>query len=385
MATSRIFNFSAGPAILPPEVFERAAAAVRELQGDAHAEGAEGIGLSLLEISHRSKDFDAIHKKAIALVHEVLQIPTTHEVMFLQGGASLQFAMVPLNFAARGESACYVNTGTWSAKAIKESKVVGEGRGHETAVIASSQLAGYDHIPALPAELPGKASYLHLTSNNTISGTEFEAMPELDTPLIVDASSNIGSRPMGLERAAFGYAGAQKNLGPSGVTVVWYDKQWAAARQEAVDKQGVPNILRYETHANKGGLFNTPNTFGILVLALVLEWVRDHGGVAGMATRNQAKADQLYTLLDSSSLFKAKAKAGSRSRMNVVWTLEGVAEAEREEATKRFIAAAGEAGFSGIKGHRSVGGCRASIYNAFPPEGVTALCEFMREYERKGA
>lgn len=385
MAASRIFNFSAGPAILPPEVFERAADAVRELRGDAHAEGAAGIGLSLLEISHRSKDFDAVHQKAIALVHEVLQIPASHEVMFLQGGASLQFAMVPLNFAARGESACYVDTGAWSAKAIEESKVVAQVRGHETAVLASSKATGYDHIPALPAELPSPASYVHVTSNNTIAGTEFEALPELDAPLIVDASSNIGSRPMGLERATFGYAGAQKNLGPSGVTVVWYDKQWAAARQAAVDKQGVAKILRYETHANKGGMYNTPNTFGILVLALVLEWVRDKGGVAGMAARNQAKADELYALLDGSSLFAAKAKAGSRSRMNVVWTLEGVAAAEREQATKRFIAAATDSGFSGLEGHRSVGGCRASIYNAFPPEGVTALCEFMREYERKGA
>lgn len=384
MAASRIFNFSAGPAILPPEVFERAAAAVRELRSSGHAPDGEGIGLSLLEVSHRGKDFTAVYEKAIRLVHEVLEIPDTHEVLFLQGGASMQFAMVPLNFAAAGKPACYVDTGAWSAKAIKESKTVAETRGHETVVVASSKASGYDHIPALPAQLPEGASYLHLTSNNTISGTEFEAMPELDVPMIVDASSNIGSRPMGLERASLGYAGAQKNLGPSGVTVVWYEREWAARQQAELAKAGTPLILRYETHANKGGLYNTPNTFGILVLALVLEWVRDNGGVAGMATRNQAKADELYALLDASQLFSVPAKLGSRSRMNVVWTLAGVAEAEREAATKRFVAAATQAGFSGLKGHRSVGGCRASIYNAFPRAGVTALCEFMREFERQG-
>ena len=383
MAASRIFNFSAGPAILPPEVFERAASAVKELRTNAHSETGEGIGLSLLEISHRSADFAAVHDKALSLVHEVLGIPETHQVMFLQGGASQQFAMVPFNFAARGETACYVDTGSWSTKAIKESNTIAAMRGHETAVVASSKDSGFDHIPALPDALPKATSYLHVTSNNTIRGTEFEAMPEVDVPVIVDASSNIGSRPMGLERVSFGYAGAQKNLGPSGVTLVWYDKAWAAAREQAVDKAGVPLILRYETHANKGGLFNTPNTFGILVLALVLEWVRDNGGVPAMAERNQAKADALYSLVDASSLFTAHAKPGSRSRMNVVWTLGGVAEAERDEATKRFLAEAAAAGFSGIKGHRRVGGCRASIYNAFPIEGVTALCEFMREYERK--
>ncbi len=366
-------------------MFEQAAAAVRELRTDGHAVDAAGIGLSLLEISHRSKDFAAVYENALQLVHDVLGIPASHRVMFLQGGASLQFGMIPLNFAAEDETACYVDTGTWSTKAIKESNEVAKGRRHRTAVVASSKDAGYDHIPSLPEQLPERSAYLHLTTNNTICGTEYDELPALDTPVIVDASSNIGSRPMGLERASFGYAGAQKNLGPSGVTVVWYDEAWAKARESAVDKQGVPNILRYETHAGKDGLFNTPNTFGILVLGLVLQWVRDNGGVAGMATRNAAKADALYGLLDASSLFTAKAKLGSRSRMNVVWTLGGVAEAAREDATKRFVAAATEAGFSGIKGHRSVGGCRASIYNAFPLEGVTALCEFMREYERKGA
>lgn len=372
MAASRIYNFSAGPAILPPTVFERAAEAVREL---------DGIGMSLLEISHRSPEYEAIHHKAIRLVHEVLGVPDSCEVLLLQGGASLQFAMIPMNFAQQGRPACYIDTGEWSSKAIKESKTVAELRGHETAVVASSKASNYDHIPELPASYPDDATYLHITSNNTIFGTEYEQLPSVDVPLIVDASSNIGSRPMGLERATFGYAGAQKNLGPSGVTLVWYDKAWAA---EQPSHAGVPAILRYKTHAEKDGLYNTPNTFGALVLVLVLEWVRDNGGVEGMGKRNQGKADELYALLDSSSLYVPKAKVGSRSRMNVVWTLDGAPESEREAITKRFIKASEAAGMSGLKGHRSVGGCRASIYNAFPPEGVTALCDFMREFERKG-
>ncbi|KIG14979.1 Phosphoserine aminotransferase [Enhygromyxa salina] len=381
MAASQIFNFSAGPAILPPEVFERAASSVLELRSNAHAADGEGIGLSLLEISHRSKDFDAIHTGAISLVHEVLGIPESCQVLLLQGGASLQFGMIPLNFAAAGRTACYVDTGSWSANAIKESKVVAETRGHETAVVASSKPSKYDHIPEIPTSLPEQTCYLHVTSNNTIFGTEYESMPEVEAPLIVDASSNIGSRPMGLERATFGYAGAQKNLGPSGVTLVWYQREWAAAQPP---QAGVPMILRYKTHADKGGLYNTPNTFGALVLKLMLEWVRDNGGVAGMAARNQAKADALYALLDGSSLYKPLAKPGSRSRMNVVWTLGGAPAGEEEAMTKRFVKQATAAGFSGLQGHRSVGGCRASIYNAFPLAGVTALVEFMQEFERKG-
>jgi phosphoserine aminotransferase len=376
MSSPRIFNLSAGPAILPPEVFERAATAVRELKRDAHADDAAGIGMSLLEISHRSPEYEEIHNKAIALVHEVLGIPRTHRVLLLQGGASLQFAMVPLNFARVGKPACYVHTGEWSKKAIAESKAIAEVRGHETRVLADAG-PKYDHIPAMP-EVPGDASYVHVTSNNTIFGTEWEQMPDVPR-LFVDASSNIGSRPMGLEKAAFGYAGAQKNLGPSGVTLVWIHQDLLGEKPPP----GVPIFLRYGTHAEADSLYNTPNTFGTLVLKLVLEWLRDNGGVEGAALRNQAKADLIYATLDASSLFAAHAKPGSRSRMNVTWTLAGAPEAEREAITKRFVAQAEAAGFSGIKGHRSVGGCRASIYNAFPLEGVQALCDFMREFERK--
>ena len=382
MAASRIYNFSAGPAILPTSVNERAADAVRELRTNAHADNAAGIGMSLLEISHRGVDYEPIHNQAIALLHEVLGIPKTCQILLLQGGASLQFAMIPLNFARKGGVACYIETGEWSTKAIKESTTIAETRGHETAVVATSKASNHDHIPAMPASLPDAATYLHITSNNTIFGTEWEEMPrDSKVPLIVDASSNIGSRPMGLERATFGYAGAQKNLGPSGVTLVWYDREWANAQPQ---QAGVPIILRYKTHADQGSLYNTPNTFGTLVLKLMLEWIRDNGGVEGAGKRNQAKADHLYNFLDESTLFKAKAKLGSRSRMNVVWTLAGAPEAEREALTNRFVKEAEAAGFSGIKGHRSAGGCRASIYNAFPLDGVVALCDFMREFERRG-
>jgi phosphoserine aminotransferase len=381
MAAPRIHNFSAGPAILPTSVFERAADAVRELRSNAHADDGVGIGMSLLEISHRSSDYEAIHNTAIKLIHEVLGIPNSCEVLLLQGGASLQFAMIPMNFARKGGVCCYVDTGEWSAKAIKESVTIAETRGHETAIVASSKASNHDHIPELPSSLPDSATYLHITSNNTIFGTEWEQLPQHPmAPLIVDASSNIGSRPMGLERAHFGYAGAQKNLGPSGVTLVWYDREWAAAQPVPA---GLPIFLRYKTHADQGSLYNTPNTFGTLVLKLVLEWIRDNGGVEGMAVRNKAKADHLYNFLDASTLFKAKAKPGSRSRMNVVWTLAGAPEAEREALTSIFVKQAEAAGMSGIKGHRSAGGCRASIYNAFPLESVVALCDFMREFERK--
>ncbi|MFO0632841.1 MAG: 3-phosphoserine/phosphohydroxythreonine transaminase [Nannocystaceae bacterium] len=371
---SRPWNFSAGPAILPLEVLERTAASVRALAlpGDTALESQ----LSILEISHRSKSFDRIHYGAIELCHAVLGIPRSHKVLFLQGGASTQFAMVPMNFRVAGKPACYIETGVWAKKAIAESKALGE-----TKVVASSAASNHDHIPALPpASSWADASYLHITSNNTIYGTEWETMPDAGaTPLVVDLSSNIGSRPMGIERVAMGYAGAQKNLGPSGLTL-------AFVREDLLQREPaahVPTMLRYTTHAAEDSLYNTPNTFGILVLSHVLEWMRDRGGVEGIGATNQRKADKIYAVLDGSSLYRAHAKPGSRSRMNVNWTLTGADEAAREAVTKRFLSQAEAAGFCGLKGHRSVGGCRASIYNAFPEAGVDALVEFMREFERR--
>ncbi len=374
-ASARPFNFSAGPAILPGEVFDRTAAALRQVGADDDA--ALEAKLSILEISHRSTTYDEIHNTAISLCHEVLGIPKSHRVLFLQGGASLQFAMVPMNLRQEGRPAVYLDTGAWSAKAIAESQLQGE-----TRVLASSKSTGYDRIPALPdAASYADASYLHLTSNNTIYGTEFGELPEAgDVPLVVDLSSNIGSRPMELEKIGLGYAGAQKNLGPSGVTLVFARKDLLARTPVG----HVPTMLRYSTHVEKNSLFNTPNTFGILVLRNVLRWVHGQGGVEAIGAVNRAKASKLYGAFDESSLFVPHAQLGSRSAMNVTWTLAGDDEAAAESRTKAFLAAAAEAGFSGLKGHRSVGGCRASIYNAFPEAGVTALVEFMREFERRG-
>ncbi|MCH9681180.1 MAG: 3-phosphoserine/phosphohydroxythreonine transaminase [Deltaproteobacteria bacterium] len=368
--TARPFNFSAGPAILPAPVFERTAAAIGTVgsAGDTSLEAK----LSILEISHRSKTYDAIHEEAISLCHEVLGVPKGHRVLLLQGGASLQFAMVPMNLRRADKAAAYIDTGAWSTKAIKESRGLGA-----TEVVASSAKSGHDHIPALPDRSSyADASYLHITSNNTIYGTEWDEIPDTgDTPLVVDMSSNIGARPMALDRVALGYAGAQKNLGPSGVTLVFIRED--LLEQEAVGH--VPTILRYTTHAAKNSLFNTPNTFGIMVLRNVLDWVRGEGGPAVVGDRNGRKSQMLYEVLDGSTLYSAHAKPGSRSTMNVTWTLTGD---DPDGQTKRFLAEAAAAGLSGLKGHRDVGGCRASIYNAFPEAGVTALCEFMREFER---
>jgi phosphoserine aminotransferase len=373
---AKLWNFSAGPAILPQVVFDRAAEAVHELRADGHAPGAAGVGMSILEISHRSKPYEAVTFGAERLCHEVLGIPETHQVLFLQGGASLQFAMVPMNLREQGKRACYVDTGVWSQKAIAESQPLGE-----TQVIASSASTNYDRIPAFPApEAYAGASYVHITTNNTIFGTEYAEIPEAqgDVPLVIDFSSHAGARPMALARAALGYAGAQKNLGPSGVTLVYIRKDLLAKPPAG----HVPVILRYATHAKEPSLYNTPNTFGVLVLKLVLEWMRDEGGLAAIGERNERKAQKLYTQLGRSAVFRPHAQPGSRSRMNVTWTAVGVPADQREAITERFLKEAQRAGFDGLKGHRSVGGLRASIYNAFPEAGVDALCEFLAEFER---
>ena len=375
--TPKLWNFSAGPAILPLSVCERAAEAVRELRADGHAPGAPGVGMSILEISHRSKPYEAVTFGAEKLCHEVLGIPESHQVLFLQGGASLQFAMLAMNLREAGKPAAYVDTGVWSQKAIAESQGLGE-----TTVVASSAETNYDRIPAFPAAASyAGASYLHITTNNTIFGTEYAEIPAAQggVPLVIDFSSHAGSRPMALERAALGYAGAQKNLGPSGVTLVYIRKD-LLARQPAAH---VPTILRYSTHAKEPSLYNTPNTFGVLVLKLVLEWMRDQGGLPAIGAVNERKASKLYAALDRSRLFRPHAQPGSRSRMNVTWTANGAPEAEREAIASRFLKEAQKAGFDGLKGHRLVGGFRASIYNAFPEAGVDALCEFIAEFERR--
>ena len=372
----RPFNFSSGPAILPQPVFERAAQAIRGLRRDGHAPDGEPVGLSILEVSHRGAPYTEVHEAAVALAHKVLQIPPdTHKLLLLPGGASQQFAMVPLNLGLAGTPAYFIDTGVWSVKAHKEASQVTDAR-----VLASSADTDYDRIPAFDVEQASDGAYLHLTTNNTIYGTEYPEIPDVgEVPLVADMSSHVGSRPLDWSRIALGYAGAQKNLGASGVTLV-------AIRHELLERGPVtamPNFFRYTTHAAKNSTFNTPNTFGVLVLKLVLEWLRDQGGVEAMGTRNVAKAARLYDALDSSSLFEAKAKTGHRSNMNVTFTLAGVAPAEREAMTARFVAESEAAGLSGLKGHRSVGGCRASIYNAFPEAGVDALIAFLKDFERR--
>jgi len=371
-----IRNFSAGPAILPPSVIERASEGLKELRQNGHDPTASGIGLSILEISHRSPPYDAVTKGAEQLCHEVLGIPKTHQVLFLQGGASLQFAMVPMNLCREGKPACYIDTGAWSTKAIAESEQLGP-----TKVVASSKPTGFDRIPGVPAaDTYADASYLHITTNNTIYGTEFAEIPTVagGIPLVADMSSDIGSRAFAYDRIDLGFAGAQKNLGPSGVTLVFIRRELLAQAPAAT----VPKILRYATHAKNPSLYNTPNTFGVFVLKLMLDWLKGEGGVEAISARNQRKAKALYDVLDKSSLYTPIAQAGSRSLMNVSWTLGGAPEAAREELTTRFLAGASERGLSGLKGHRSVGGLRASIYNAFPEDGVHELCSYMKEFEQ---
>ncbi len=372
--SKRPWNFSAGPAVLPQPVLERVAAAVGSLASAGAWSGGIEQDLSILEISHRGKAFSAIHERAIELVHEVIGIPRDHRVMFLQGGASLQFCMVPMNLARSGKVACYVETGAWAKKAIAEAERIGP-----TRVVASSRDTGFDRIPDLPGEAAlGDAAYLHITTNNTIYGTEYGELPSPPSgvPLVADLSSDIASRPMPLDRVALGYAGAQKNLGPSGVTLVFGRKDLL----DDSDPEHLPAYLRYRTFAKAGGLYNTPNTFGILVLSAVLEWVRDEGGVAAMGERNARKARKIYEVLDAHDVYEPHARPSDRSQMNVTFRLAGASEDERAERTARFLADAEAAGFSGLKGHRSVGGVRASIYNAFPEAGVDAFVQFLRDF-----
>lgn len=375
--SKRPWNFSAGPAILPEPVLERVAAAVGNLRSaNFWNEGIES-DLSILEISHRGPAFSSIHERAIDLVHEVVGVPRDRRVMFLQGGASLQFCMVPMNLRREGKVACYVETGAWSKKAVAESERIGP-----TRVVASSKETGFDRIPNPPnPEDLADAAYLHVTTNNTIYGTEYRDLPEVppDVPLVADLSSDIASRPMALDRLGIGYAGAQKNLGPSGVTLVFGRKDLL----DESDPADVPAYLRYRTFAKAGGLYNTPNTFGILVLAAVLEWLRDEGGVSAMGERNERKARKIYEVLDAFDVYEPHARPEDRSWMNVTFRLAGADEAERTERTSRFLSEAEAAGFSGLKGHRSVGGVRASIYNAFPEAGVDAFVEFLREFARR--
>jgi phosphoserine aminotransferase len=356
---NRIYNFSAGPAVLPAPVLEKAAQAVGEL---------DGTGMSILEISHRSKEFSTINHEAQERFARLTGLTGTHKILFLQGGASQQFAAVPMNLMPAGGTADYVITGAWAKKAVKEAGKFGTGR-----VAASSEEDGFTRIPEQSEiDRDPAAAYLHYTSNNTIFGTQYSYVPDAgDTPLVCDASSDILSHRLDFAGHALIYAGAQKNLGPAGVTIV-------AVREDMLERSpaNLPTVLSYTTHAAKESLYNTPPTFSVFVVGLVLEWIEAEGGLDAMEKQNRAKAARLYGAIDGSGFYRGTAAEGSRSIMNVTFRLPS------EDLEKMFIAHAAEQGMSGLKGHRSVGGCRASIYNAFPPDGVDVLIDFMKEFER---
>lgn len=360
MSIHRIYNFSAGPAVLPLPVLE-------EAQRDLIA--LPGVGMSVMEISHRSKPFDAILENAEADMRSLAGIPDDYRILFLQGGASTQFSMVPMNLLTAGATADYILTGDWGKKALKEAKKVGK-----TSVAATTEPTNFDHIPAQDAlTLTPGAAYVHMTSNNTIHGTEWHHLPSVgEVPLVSDTSSNMFSRPIDIARHGLIYAGAQKNLGPSGVTVV-------IIREDLLDRSAdsLPTMMHYKVHAENGSRYNTPPAFGIYILGLVLKWLKGVGGLAAIEQINIRKANTLYAELDRTEFWHPHARKDARSRMNITFRLPS------EELETAFAKAATAAGFDGLKGHRSVGGMRASIYNAFPEEGVTALVDFMREFERK--
>ncbi|WP_257656586.1 3-phosphoserine/phosphohydroxythreonine transaminase [Parapedobacter lycopersici] len=350
-------NFGAGPCILPQEVFQEASQAVLDFNG---------TGLSILEISHRSKEFDAVIVETEQLIRELLSVPQGHAILFLQGGASTQFAMVPMNLLPEGGKAAYLDTGTWASKAIKEAKKIGE-----VAVVASSSDANYNYIPKAYS-VPSDAAYFHYTSNNTIYGTEIFETPKTGVPIVADMSSDILSRNINVADFGLIYAGAQKNMGPAGVTL-------AIVKEELLGKTGrtLPTIFDYQPHIAAKSLYNTPPVYSIYVSMLNLRWLKKKGGLDVIEQENIIKARTLYDEIERNPLFKGTAVAEDRSRMNVTF----VTEDKAHEAA--FLELANARGLIGLKGHRSVGGFRASIYNALSITGVNALVDAMQEFEEQ--
>jgi phosphoserine aminotransferase len=357
--THRIFNFSAGPAVLPVEVLE-------EAQRDLIA--LPGVGMSILEISHRSKPFDDVIEGCEADLRALAAIPANYHVLFLQGGASLQFSMVPMNLLPPGGSADYIVTGSWSEKAVKEAKRVGAVK-----IAATTAADNYTRVPK-QSELtldPG-AAYVHYTTNNTIFGTEWHHLPDVGrVPLVADTSSDMFSRPIDIGKFGLIYAGAQKNLGPSGLTLV-------IIRDDLVSRTpaSLATMLQYGVHVENKSMYNTPPVFGVYIMRLVLKWLLKEGGLPAIDASNARKAQKLYAEIDRTGYYRGHAQPDSRSRMNVTFRLPS------EELEKKFVKESTAAGLDGLKGHRSVGGLRASIYNAFPESGVDALVAFMKEFER---
>lgn len=356
----KVHNFNAGPCILPRVAIENSAKAVLELGNS---------GMSLIEISHRSKDFEQINDECIALWKELLSIPEGYHVLFLGGGASMQFCMLPYNML--NKKAAYCESGVWAKKAMKEAKLFGE-----VVSVGSSADKNFSYFPEIK-NVPTDADYLHITTNNTIYGTEIHKDIDSPIPLVADMSSDIMSRPMDVSKYAVIYGGAQKNVGPAGVTFV-------IVREDVLGKvnRQIPTILDYRTHIAENSLFNTPPVFSIFAMRETLKWVKEQGGLAKIAKMNEEKANILYNYLDNESkMFVGTAEKASRSLMNICFVMNDAYKAKEEE----FMNVAKEAGMVGIKGHRSVGGFRASTYNALPKESVQALVDCMREYEKKNA
>lgn len=358
---NRIYNFSAGPATLPLEVLQEAQSELLNYQN---------TGMSIMEISHRSKPYEVINAEAEANMKELLGLGDDYRVLFLQGGASTQFAMVPMNFLTPDRTADYILTGQWAEKAAKEAKLFGK-----VHIAATTAAENFKSIPA-PEEihLSEQPAYVHLTSNNTIHGTQWQNFPTFgDIPLVADMSSDILCRPFDASKFSLIYAGAQKNLGPSGVTVVILRKELAENSPKTI-----PTMLRYDTHAANDSLYNTPPAFSVYILNLVLRWVKAQGGLVAMEQHNTTKAKVIYDAIDNSGgFYRGHAAANSRSLMNITFRLPS------EELEKQFAAESTKAGLDGLKGHRSVGGLRASIYNAMSLAGCQALADFMAEFQKK--
>ena len=351
-------NFGAGPCILPQEVFKQAAQAVLDFND----------GLSILEISHRTTEFEAVVAEADKLVKELLNVPSGYSVLFLQGGASLQFAMVPMNLLGDEQTASYLDTGVWATKALKEAKLIGN-----VNVAASSKDANYTFIPK-DFEIPADSAYFHYTSNNTIYGTELFEVPKTDVAVVCDMSSDIMSRVIDVSQFDLIYAGAQKNVGPAGLTI-------AIVKDEILGKidRKIPSMLNYQSHIDNGSMYNTPPVFSIYVALLNLRWLKSKGGVAEIEKENKQKAEALYREIDRNPLFKGTCAVEDRSRMNICFVMENA------ELEKPFLKYAEEQGIVGIKGHRSVGGFRASMYNALPITSVHALIDVMQSFEEQQA
>jgi len=356
---ARAFNFGAGPAVLPLEVLEEAQ---RELVDF------NKTGMSIMEHSHRGKDYEAVHNEAVANLRELLKVPETHSILFLQGGASLQFAMVPMNLLLPGTVADYTDSGAWASKAIKEAKLIGK-----VNIAANCGKEIPTRVPRVDElKLTPGAAYVHITSNETISGAQWKVFPKTGAPLVADMSSDILSRPFDAAPFALIYAGAQKNLGPSGLTLVIVRKDLAEKAPATL-----PTMLRYQTHIKENSLYNTPPTFGVYLLCLVTRWVK-RMGLEALYTLNADKAGKVYAAIDSSGgYYKATAVRECRSDMNVTWRLPS------EALEEQFVKEASKLGMKGLKGHRSVGGIRASIYNAFPAAGIDALVGFMKDFQKK--